>query len=209
VTVTKPSVPDAQPTKSDDITEEVSDEAASIAEFLSQFSGGTHQFVVYRLEPRTFVFRGREHRISGHLRTFYHPPSIDQIAQLWGGGLYEIRVMGPSGTGKGSFHVKSCRKVEIAGDPKNVEEPRLDEQPVAVVAPVPESPALVQQILEHTFADKRRVEERFERERQRLGGPRGELVPDRQRTIGAARRRTNKRPGRLLPTAGRASKEDR
>ena len=167
---------------------ELPDDGAEIADFLSQFSGGSHQFMVTRVEPRQVTVRGQPKRITGHLTTLLTPPTLDDLREQFGGGIYEIRVN--SRTAKGPRFV-TCRRVEIAGDPK-LPPDETPPDPPAMIAPVaaPESPALVQQILEHTFEDKRRVEERFERERQRVmaerpTGPDPTLL---QATIGAIER---------------------
>lgn len=160
----------------------------SIAEFLSQFSGGGHQFIINRLEPRQIVVRGQPKRIGGHLGTLHTPPAIDDLREWWGGGVYEIRVNGRTPKGP---RILACRKVEIAGDPKLPDSDPPPEPAAATPPPPAESPALVQQILEHTFEDKRRVEERFERERQRVLAERQAATPDPallQTTLGAIER---------------------
>lgn len=162
----------------------------SIADFLSQFNGGAHQFMVTRVEPRQVVVRGQPKRIAGHLATLLSPPTLDDLREQWGGGIYEIRVN--SRTAKGPRFV-TCRRVEIAGDPKLPLDDTPPEPSVAAAAPTPpaESPALLQQILEHTFEDKRRVEDRFERERQRVLAERQVATADPallQTTLGAIER---------------------
>jgi hypothetical protein len=164
------------------------DSTDSIAEFLSQFSGGGHQFIINRLEPRQIVVRGQPKRIGGHLGTLHSPPALDDLREWWGGGVYEIRVNGRTPKGP---RILACRKVEIAGDPKLPDSDPPPEPAAAVAPPPAESPALVQQILEHTFEDKRRVEERFERERQRVLAERQPATPDPallQTTLGAIER---------------------
>lgn len=184
----KANADDRDDNASDD--EERSEGTDSIADFLSQFNGGAHQFMVTRVEPRQVVVRGQAKRIAGHLATLLSPPTLDDLREQWGGGVYEIRVN--SRTARGPRFV-TCRRVEIAGDPKLPIDDTPPEPPSAAAAPTPpaESPALLQQILEHTFDDKRRVEERFDRERERVLAERQAATPDPailQTTLGAIER---------------------
>ncbi|MCU1281260.1 MAG: hypothetical protein JWM53_4806 [bacterium] len=186
------------------------DGADSIADFLSQFNGGAHQFMVTRVEPRQVVVRGQPKRITGHLATLLSPPTLDDLREQWGGGVYEIRVN--SRTAKGPRFV-TCRRVEIAGDPKLPIDDTPPEPPVAgaaVPTPPAESPALLQQILEHTFEDKRRVEERFERERQRVLAERQVATADPsllQTTLGAIERTQREQIETLRQQLGRRDQE--
>src|SRR5439155_12054522 len=72
-----------------------SEDRESLNEFLAQFSGTGLQYLVKRLEPKSFVVRGQMRKVNGHLETLTAPPSAEEIRDGWGGGVYEVRVMGP------------------------------------------------------------------------------------------------------------------
>jgi len=92
-------------------------------------------------------------------------PTEEYIRDNWGGGVYEIRVMGAE-RGKG-MRFKASRKLEVAGDIRFKAESVAPAAPPVVTGPAPE-PKLVKRILDDAIAEKRRAEERLERERHHL-----------------------------------------
>lgn len=79
------------------------------------FGPDQHKVSIYRLEP---VFDPRTGaKIKGLLQTFNSPVGQDEIQQLYGGGTYEVKIMGPDPrTGKGN-KIKTIKRIEIAGPP--------------------------------------------------------------------------------------------
>lgn len=141
------------------VGEAISD-GATIENFLREFPGGGHQFAIKRIEPKSILVGGQTKKLNGHIETLHHPPTLDEIKESWGGGVYDIRVMGPRPGSKGPRYLTS-RRIEIAGDPK-----WRDEISVAASAPAAaatSAPALVEKVLDATIDDKRRAEDRFER----------------------------------------------
>jgi len=86
------------------------------------FGSAQHRFAVARLSPEYDTLTGK--RIAGHLETFPYIVTIDEIRQKYGGGKYQLTVMGPRPTGTGVV-MKAKRTVDIAGDPIVPEDPRL------------------------------------------------------------------------------------
>src|SRR5262245_59279241 len=99
-----------------------------LAGFLSQFTGPAYQYPIIRIEPQTAVIAGKARRTGGHLITFHTPPTIDQIRETWGGGLFEIRVMGPK-EGSNGPKILTQRRFDVAGDPKLPPDRLVDEPP--------------------------------------------------------------------------------
>ena len=133
------------------------DEHQSLAEFLAMYDNGSNQFIITRHEPKTAFVNGQAKKASGHCETLHHYPTPDYIRENWGGGVYEIRVMGPE-KGKG-MRFKASRRLEVAGDPKL--------KPDAVqVTPSQHEQIMMNRVLEQQFEEKRRMEDRLERERQ-------------------------------------------
>jgi len=133
------------------------DEQQALAEFLATYDNGTNQFIITRHEPKTAYVNGQWKKASGHCETLHHYPTPEYIRENWGGGVYEIRVMGPE-KGKG-MRFKASRRLEVVGDPKL--------KPDAVQAtPVQTDHTMMNRVLEQQFEEKRRIEDRLDRERQ-------------------------------------------
>lgn len=96
-------------------------------EFMEQLEFGPdeHKLSIYRLEP---VYDMSGNKIKGHLDTFQVPIGVDEIKQRYGGGTYEVKIMGPHPqTGKGSV-IKTVKKIEIAGAPRDSVNPAQQQQ---------------------------------------------------------------------------------
>src|SRR4051812_8179235 len=89
----------------------------SLAEFLAQFSGSGHQYIIYRSDPKSASINGRHQKVSGHLETVYVAPTLEYLRENWGGGTFDIRVLGPAKSRRGVGYLGS-RRVEIAGSPR-------------------------------------------------------------------------------------------
>ena len=99
------------------IVEEFYDYASAL-----DFGASQHRIAVTRLAPEYDDVSGK--RIVGHLQTFSHVISPDEIQQKYGGGKYQLTLMGPKATGTGMV-IKAKRVIEIAGDPLVADDPRL------------------------------------------------------------------------------------
>ena len=133
------------------------DDHQTLAEFLAMYDNGSNQFIITRHEPKTAFVNGQWKKASGHCETLHHYPTPEYIRENWGGGVYEIRVMGPE-KGKG-MRFKASRRLEVVGDPK------LKADAVQAT-PSQNEQAMMSRVLEQQFEEKRRMEDRLERERQ-------------------------------------------
>lgn len=138
-------------------TEQQADDQQSLAEFLSMYDNGSNQFIITRHEPKTALVNGQWKKASGHCETLHHFPTPEYIRENWGGGVYEIRVMGPE-KGKG-MRFRASRRLEVVGDPK------LKADAVQATTSQHEQ-TMMNRVLEQQFEEKRRMEDRLERERQ-------------------------------------------
>lgn len=138
-------------------TEQQPDDQQTLAEFLSMYDNGSNQFIITRHEPKTALVNGQWKKASGHCETLHHFPTPEYIRENWGGGVYEIRVMGPE-KGKG-MRFRASRRLEVVGDPK------LKADAVQATTSQHEQ-AMMNRVLEQQFEEKRRMEDRLERERQ-------------------------------------------
>ena len=66
-----------------------------LTDFFHLYAGGGFKFAILRKEPKTVLVEGVLHRCSGHLETIDEPPTPDYLSEFWGGGVYEIKVLGP------------------------------------------------------------------------------------------------------------------
>jgi len=86
------------------------------------FGSSQHRIAVSRMTPEYDQPSGK--RIVGHLETFPHVISPDEIRQKYGGGKYQLTLLGPKPTGTGVV-IKAKRTIEISGDPIVPEDPRV------------------------------------------------------------------------------------
>jgi len=86
------------------------------------FGSSQHRIAVSRMTPEYDTVSGK--RIVGHLETFPHVISPDEIRQKYGGGKYQLTLLGPKPTGTGVV-IKAKRTIEISGDPIVPEDPRV------------------------------------------------------------------------------------
>lgn len=86
------------------------------------FGSSQHRIAVSRLTPEYDTLSGK--RIVGHLETFPNVISPDEIRQKYGGGKYQLTLLGPKATGTGVV-IKAKRTIEISGDPIIPEDPRV------------------------------------------------------------------------------------
>lgn len=114
--------PRAPPNPRMGMNRETLDKAAKaqveLDEFLAglDFGNDQHRIIVSRLEP-THDTRTGEPR-TGILKTFYTPITGEDIQKAFGGGLYELRVMGPDAlTGRKNV-LRKRDTLRIAGKPK-------------------------------------------------------------------------------------------
>src|SRR5262249_12321978 len=135
-----------------------------LSEFFSTFTGPGYRFIINRKDPKTFLIAGQLRRVGGHMETLEQPPTLDYLSEVWGGGIYEVKVMGPAKEGKGLRYIAS-RTIEIVGDPKL--KPGTFEDRTHAGPMVSQDPELVHRVLDQTYEDKRRAEERLEQERRR------------------------------------------
>lgn len=78
---------------------------------------GECKVTLTRLEPSTDPKTGE--RIAGHLDSYTRPVTQDEIKHRFGGGRYQVLVMGPNKGGRGSA-IKFRKVIEIAGPPKSL-----------------------------------------------------------------------------------------
>lgn len=95
--------------------------AANVAEDLDSVFAelgagvGDVKVTVTRLEPMTDERTGQ--RIAGLLDSFQRPITLEELKHRFGGGRYNVLVMGPKKDGRGS-EFKYRKVIEIAGPPK-------------------------------------------------------------------------------------------
>jgi hypothetical protein len=159
-------------------------DTADLSTFLSQFTGGSHQFILYRNQPTQAMIGGKLRKVSGHLATFSEPPTIEMVGESFGGGKFEVKIHGPT-AGQNQHRIITSRKFEIAGDPKLPPEALVADAP----APAPEADVL-RGVIETLQEDKRRAEETLERERAERQGSRAnaDRIEARLNSIEEARR---------------------
>ncbi len=92
---------------------------AEFEDFQSGLSFGQdqHRIIVSRLDPTHHPVTGAN--VGGILQTFYHRITEDDLQKEFGGGLFEIRIMGPNpATGKGLV-LRKKDQIRIFGEPRS------------------------------------------------------------------------------------------
>lgn len=110
-------------------------QAAKAQQELEEFIGGLafgedqHRIIVNRLEPTHDPKTGEN--ITGTLKTYYMPIGVEELQKAFGGGLYELMIMGPDPMSGRKISLRKRDKIRIAGKPRldsDFEEERRKEQ---------------------------------------------------------------------------------
>lgn len=110
-------------------------QAAKAQQELEEFIGGLafgedqHRIIVNRLEPTHDPKTGEN--ITGTLKTYYMPIGVEELQKAFGGGLYELMIMGPDPLSGRKISLRKRDKIRIAGKPRldsDFEEERRKEQ---------------------------------------------------------------------------------
>jgi len=112
---------------------EMKQNADDLSDMLSGFDFATnrHSIIISRVQPE---YDGEGHRIAGYLKEYKQPISLEDIRRVYGGGLFQVLVRGPSARMPNRTVLLSNRRYEIVGDPIPVKDPAATARAAAAQA---------------------------------------------------------------------------